>query len=72
MTHSATSLVPDASDRGQCEASRVYNYHNDRPTTDRQCKHSARFVVDGKRLCAKHAGVAALHILLKQTKGPET
>lgn len=60
----ALRLIPDAGSFGQCEANRECNYHNDTPKTNRQCCFSARFEVNGKLLCSKHAGVAALKILL--------
>lgn len=39
----------------QCEAIRVTQYANDRHDTNRQCKHSSSFIVDGKHLCKRHA-----------------
>lgn len=56
-------------DLPQCEAERANSYFNDRPNTDRRCKHSARFEIDGLKLCQKHAGVKALEIVLKQGEG---
>lgn len=60
----ARRLHAPANGFGQCEATREAKYHNDRPTTDRRCQLSARFEVGGRLLCSKHAGVAALNILL--------
>lgn len=60
----ARRLHAPANGFGQCEATREAKYHSDRPSTDRRCQLSSRFEVNGRRLCSKHAGVAALHLLL--------
>jgi len=52
-------------DLPQCEAIRATPYANDTPDRDRRCKWSARYRIDGRLLCSKHAGPAALEILLK-------
>lgn len=50
----------------RCEAIRTSPYANDTDTTDRQCRWSAKFRIDGRNLCSKHAGPVALEILLRQ------
>ena len=49
----------------QCEAIRSTRYYNDTPGSHR-CTMHARYIVDGKKLCARHAGEAALAHLLMQ------
>ncbi len=49
----------------QCEAIREGKYDNDTPETDKQCKWNARYKIDEHFFCSKHAGVAALQILLR-------
>lgn len=44
----------------QCEAMRKTPYANDHSRTDFQCKWSARYFINGKLLCSKHAGQEAL------------
>lgn len=61
------ALLPDAHTRGRCQADRVYDYFNDTPDHDRQCKLSAKILINGKRLCKRHAGVEALDILSKRS-----
>jgi hypothetical protein len=51
-------------DLPQCEARRENKYLNDTVDTNFQCKWSARYTIDGHYFCSKHAGVAALQILL--------
>ena len=50
-----------------CSALRLGKYANDRPDTDKQCTRRARFRVDGRLYCLRHAEIAALNILLKET-----
>lgn len=64
----AKQLWPDRDDIGQCEAQREGRYLNDTPETNKRCAHSAKFVVDGKRLCQRHAGQAALRYLMGKTE----
>ena len=52
----------------QCEARRQNNYASDTPDTDRQCTKQARYRVRGKCFCLRHSEIAALHILLEETK----
>lgn len=59
----ARRLIAQPSSFGQCQATRTGSYFNDKPTTDRRCKHASRFEINGKRYCAKHAGTVALNIL---------
>jgi len=51
----------------QCQAQREGGYANDTPNTDKRCKWSARYKIDDHYFCSKHAGVAALSILLKES-----
>lgn len=67
MSH-VQRLLPPALSLPQCSARRVTRYANDTARTDRQCLCRARYRVDGQPLCTKHAGVAALAILLKGAK----
>jgi hypothetical protein len=55
-------------DRPQCEAQRETKYRNDTKDTDKQCKGSSRYKIDGHYFCSKHAGVAALQILLRESQ----
>lgn len=57
-------------DLPQCDAMRQSAYANDAPETDRRCKWSARYRLNGQNLCSKHAGPVALDILVKQQKEP--
>ena len=50
----------------QCEVQRETRYANDTQDTDKRCKWGARYKIDGHFFCSKHAGVAALQILLRQ------
>ena len=59
-------------DLPQCESMRMNSYFNDRPDTDKQCKHSARYEIGGKHYCQKHAGMVALDFLLRQGMQDET
>lgn len=52
-------------DMPRCESIRQTPYANDKPDTDKQCKWSARYKIDDHHYCSKHAGVAALQILLR-------
>lgn len=52
----------------QCEAVRMTRYANDTTKTDRQCKWSSKYKINGQYLCSKHAGPVALDILLKQSQ----
>lgn len=56
----------------QCEAIRAHAYPNDKPDTDKSCKNRAKYIIDGKHLCQKHAGPAALALLLRQSRGRRT
>ncbi len=52
----------------QCEATRIYSYLSDlkgKPLP--KCEHSSSYVIQGKHLCKRHAGDAALKILLEQS-----
>jgi hypothetical protein len=59
-------LWPDLHELGQCEANREGRYANDGKDTNMRCTHTAKFVVLDRRLCTKHAEVAALRILLEE------
>lgn len=59
----APSVAPDLP---QCEAIRKGNYANDTENTNRQCKWSARYEINGVCLCSKHAQKEALRILVSQ------
>lgn len=52
----------------QCEAMRQTPYANDTKDTDKQCKWSSRFEIDGHFYCTKHAGQIALRMML-ETQG---
>lgn len=54
-------------DLPQCEAGRQTPYANDTAETDKQCKWSGKYRIDGRKFCSKHAGQAALQILLEQS-----
>lgn len=58
----------------QCEAIRQTPYANDTPERNKQCKWSARYRINGRNLCSKHAGQAALALLVEtaQEKEAET
>lgn len=62
MSSRATALYP--LNLPQCAAQREAKYANDTPGTDKRCTWSARYEIDGHSFCSKHAGVAALQILL--------
>jgi hypothetical protein len=50
----------------RCEAQRIYSYFNDpkgKPLP--QCEHTSSYVINGQHLCKRHAGDAALRILLE-------
>lgn len=47
-----------------CDALRKSPYANDKPDTDRRCKWSAKYRIGNRNLCTKHAGPAALAVLL--------
>lgn len=64
----AAGLIPDITELPQCEAVRDSRYYCDPGPGPYQCRHRARFTIDGKKLCRKHAGVMALNILLSETK----
>lgn len=51
----------------QCQAERVNSYASDTPTTDKRCLLTARFKVNGKCYCLRHAEIASLHYLLSMT-----
>ena len=50
----------------RCEAERTEPYLTDTAETDMQCRFKSRYKIDGKYLCTRHAGKAALQILLKE------
>lgn len=50
----------------ECEAIRSTRYHNDAPGSHR-CTMHARYIVDGKTLCARHAGEVALAYLVENS-----
>lgn len=52
-----------------CEAIRETPYANDTPETDKRCHHLAKYEIDGKKLCQKHAQAVALHLLLSEATG---
>lgn len=58
----AEPIIP--TDLPQCEATRTGNYASDRPGTDKRCVRSARFDLNGKKLCQSHAQQMALAILM--------
>jgi len=51
----------------QCEVQREGKYANDTKNTDKQCKWVSRYKIDGHYFCSKHAGIAALQILLRES-----
>lgn len=61
-------LWPDLHELGQCCANREGRYANDTKETNMRCTHTAKFEVQGRRLCTKHAEVAALRILLNEVQ----
>lgn len=67
MDQRAVRLIPavEKIETPQCEAMRTNPYANDTDKTDFQCKWSSRYRIDGRNLCSKHAGIAALEILIK-------
>ena len=66
----AQRLVPKTPELPQCEAGRVTNYANDTAKTDRQCKRRAKYRLPSGLYCTKHAGVAALALLLGEPAAP--
>jgi hypothetical protein len=51
-----------------CEASRVNVYFSDLPGRPLpKCRLYSAYVIRGKHLCARHAGIEALRILLEQS-----
>ncbi len=66
----ARSLWPDKDELGQCEASRETRYAAgwERAHPDKRCAHTASYEIDGRRLCKRHAALAALRILLEQKR----
>lgn len=53
----------------QCEAERTTRYYSDvrDGTKNFQCSQRARYDIDGKKLCPRHAGEVALAHLLKES-----
>lgn len=49
----------------RCCAERVTRYYNDGSGSDFQCNMRARYEIDGRPLCPRHAGEVALAHLLK-------
>lgn len=70
MTDFKVLYVPSVApvDLPRCEAQRQTNYANDHLSSDRQCKWSARYNINGRLLCKKHAGPEALKILTEMSK----
>ena len=68
MAAQAIQLWPDRDVLGRCEASREGKYCNDKTKGPHQCVQSARYLIEGRRLCTKHAEVAALRILIEQSR----
>ena len=67
MTEFKVLYVPSvAPDLPQCEAFRKTTYANDTESTDLQCKWSARFDINGKLLCSKHAGKELLRLEIEK------
>lgn len=62
MTFKILYNPPTAPELPQCEALRKTGYANDTDKTDFQCKWSARFNINGKMLCSKHAGRELLQL----------
>lgn len=69
MISQVKRLWPDLHELGQCQAAREGRYANDKPDTEKRCVHTTKFEVQGRRLCTRHAEVAALRILLNE--GPQ-
>jgi hypothetical protein len=56
----------------QCEATRVGRYYSDKPGPLPVCEHSSSYVINGRHLCKRHAGAAALQLLLEQSSARGT
>ncbi len=63
----ARSLWPDRDELGQCEANRETRYASDWEARhpDKRCAHTSSYEIGGKRYCKRHAGLAALRILVE-------
>jgi len=59
-------LTPEVKISPRCATQRKSIYYNDKPSTDKQCTLKARYIINGKPLCSRHAGIAAIEILLQQ------
>lgn len=60
--------LPDPAVRPKCEAKLMSPEaisYNERQGFGSDCKNVARYVIDGKKFCGRHAGAIALSILLK-------
>lgn len=65
---SATPLRPATP---QCEARRENPYYSDRKGEPLpRCSHSSSYMLEGRHLCARHAGAAALRLLVEQASRP--
>lgn len=58
-------------DLPQCEAERVTRYYSDKWNPQEkqpnfQCSQRARYDIDGRKLCPRHAGEVALAHMLKE------
>jgi hypothetical protein len=66
----AKSLWPSLEQLGRCEAQRESRYQEswEAEHPDKQCMHAAKYQIGENRYCARHAGVAALKILIEASK----
>lgn len=69
----AKPLWPDIDELGRCEAQREGKYCAswELAHPDKRCMHTAKYEVDGRKLCARHASLSALRIMLKETRDNE-
>jgi len=63
MKHTAFPIRPEVP---RCDSLAVSQAARDRGET-RRCKMPAKYTINGRNLCPKHAGAAALSILMKET-----
>jgi uncharacterized protein (DUF2461 family) len=56
--------IPRLADLPRCEAERTEPYANDTAATNKRCKRSAKFNVDGRSYCTRHAEAVSLSLLL--------
>jgi len=56
-------LVPSWKHHGQCQAIRSTSYLCDKPNTEYRCACTAKYEIQGRKLCTKHASAIALDIL---------